>query len=114
MATCTICRHDSRHAIEKSIIDGVPNRRLAATYQVSQISIRRHKANHLATLTVMQQQHQFLMTLAEKLQNVQQIALFEQAVLDAIAEVAPNVRAAIEDRLRRRQPLRRLSGPPLR
>jgi len=44
---CTICSHAERHAIEKLIVGGTPNRRIAAQFNVAETSLRRHAAEHL-------------------------------------------------------------------
>ncbi len=48
--TCTICRHPARVEIDKALIDGTANRRIAAQHAVAETSLRRHKADHLARL----------------------------------------------------------------
>lgn len=44
---CTICAHPDRDALEAAMVDGEPNRRIAAHYTVSEQAVRRHKADHL-------------------------------------------------------------------
>jgi hypothetical protein len=45
--TCTVCRHGRRPDIDAAIIEGVPNRRIAAQHGLTENAIRRHKAKHL-------------------------------------------------------------------
>lgn len=47
-AACKICTHPDRHAIERAIIDGLSNRRIAAQYGLSATGVRRHESEHLA------------------------------------------------------------------
>lgn len=45
---CSICVHSERDAIDRDLLAGVPNRRIAAQRAVSEQAIRRHrKAHHL-------------------------------------------------------------------
>jgi hypothetical protein len=57
----------------------------------------------------LRQQMQLRVSILEKLTSAQEIERFKSAVLDAIGEVDPHVRAAVEDNLRRRAPV---SGSP--
>jgi len=45
---CKCCSHPERKAIDRAIIDCVPNTRIASRYGLSEASVRQHKANHLA------------------------------------------------------------------
>jgi len=48
---CSICPHAERKRIDAAIVEGVPNRRIATQYSVSEAAVRRHKDGHLpATL----------------------------------------------------------------
>lgn len=62
----------------------------------------------------LRQQMQLRVSILEKLYNAQEVEAFQDAVLNAIAEVSPDVRRSIEDALRRRQPLRRTVGAIIR
>lgn len=45
---CTVCSHSEREAINIALIEGMPNRRIAAQFEVTESCVRRHKATHLA------------------------------------------------------------------
>jgi hypothetical protein len=47
---CTLCHHDQRSAIDTALARGEPNRRVASRFGVTEVSTRRHKANHLPHL----------------------------------------------------------------
>jgi hypothetical protein len=48
---CTICSHPNRAKIEAALVNGEPNRRIASRFQIQEIAIRRHVADHFpATL----------------------------------------------------------------
>lgn len=44
---CSICTHPERADIDKALISGQSNRSIAAQYNLSVTSVRRHKAAHL-------------------------------------------------------------------
>jgi hypothetical protein len=45
---CTICTHADRRTIDRELIAGTSNRRIAAQFSVAEASVRRHKKEHLA------------------------------------------------------------------
>ena len=49
---CTVCSHPERHAIEKLIVGGTPNRRIATQFGLSEAAVRRHAAEHLPVTLV--------------------------------------------------------------
>jgi hypothetical protein len=44
---CTVCDHAEREAIDKALLGGESNRRIATQYSLSEAAVRRHKADHL-------------------------------------------------------------------
>ena len=44
---CTVCQHPERTAIDQALVAGESNRRIASRCDVSEIAVRRHKAEHL-------------------------------------------------------------------
>ncbi len=50
--TCTVCAHTDRHAIEKALVAGTPNRRIATQHGLSEAAVRRHAAEHLPVALV--------------------------------------------------------------
>ena len=54
--TCTVCGHPQRHAIEKLIVGGTPNRRIATQFGLSEAAVRRHAAEHLPVALVKAQE----------------------------------------------------------
>lgn len=55
-ARCTVCHHPSRPEIDRALIDAVPYRTLAATYDVSPSALCRH-IKHLQHQMVVQERH---------------------------------------------------------
>jgi len=53
---CTVCAHAERHAIEKLIVGGTPNRRIATHHGLSEAAVRRHAAEHLPVALVKAQE----------------------------------------------------------
>jgi hypothetical protein len=49
---CTVCAHASLHAINKGLVGGTPNRRIATQYGLSEAAVRRHAAEHLPVALV--------------------------------------------------------------
>ncbi len=47
---CTVCTHPKRKDIDKSLIHGESNQRIAADYSLTETCVRRHKKEHLAQL----------------------------------------------------------------
>ena len=50
--TCTICTHLEVHAIDGALVAGVPFRRIAARFSLSEASARRHKSDHRPAVLV--------------------------------------------------------------
>jgi hypothetical protein len=46
---CTVCASGQHAAIDLAIVNGMPNRRVAAQFKVSEQAVRRHQADHLPT-----------------------------------------------------------------
>jgi hypothetical protein len=47
---CTVCSHRERDAIDRALIDGEPNQRIATAHGLTESAIRRHRDRHLARL----------------------------------------------------------------
>ena len=45
--TCSVCQHDSRDAIDSSLIRGEPLRSIASRHRLSATALHRHKEAHL-------------------------------------------------------------------
>lgn len=45
--SCTACTHPDRHAIDVAIVAGIPNRRVAAQFGLTEAAVRRHRVSHL-------------------------------------------------------------------
>jgi hypothetical protein len=76
--TCTVCQHPESFAINEAlVIEGVPNRRVAAQYDLSENAIRRHKA-HIPELLL---QARDLMQEFEAQQILEKILRLEEETL---------------------------------
>ncbi len=52
---CTVCTHPKRDEIDRAIVAGEPNRRIASHHDVTERAVRNHKAGHLPAKLVMSQ-----------------------------------------------------------
>jgi transposase-like protein len=53
---CTVCTHPELEAMNQALVEGMPNRRIASHYGVTERAVRNHKAAHLpATLAKAQE-----------------------------------------------------------
>jgi hypothetical protein len=91
---CTVCVHPEKGDIDEALVGGASNRSLASLYDVSEASVRRHKANHLPAKLVMAQAAEEVAqadTLLEQVRDLQERAL---DILDK-AEEAGELRTAL-------------------
>ena len=51
--SCTVCEHHDREVIDRTLVGDASNRSVASLYDVSEASVRRHKANHLPAKLVL-------------------------------------------------------------
>lgn len=70
---CTICSHQDRHAIEKLIVGGSPNRRIATQFALSEAAVRRHAAEHLPVALVKAQEAEEVRQALDVLQQLKHI-----------------------------------------
>ena len=92
--TCTVCVHNNRAQIDHALAEGMPNRRIATQYSLSEASVRRHHDSHLpATLSKAHEAEEVSRAddLLEKVQSLQSRTL---AILDK-AEGAGDLRTAL-------------------
>ncbi len=72
--TCTVCAHEQSDAIDRALVLGLPNRRIAAQHGVTEQAVRRHKDNHLPALLAEAQKHVRADTLMARLEAYTQSA----------------------------------------
>ena len=92
--TCTICTHPELEAINRALVDGTPNRRIAAHYTVSEQAVRRHKADHLPAHLVKAREAEEIAEADELLSQVRTLQARALTILDK-AEGAGDLRAAL-------------------
>ena len=76
--SCTICEHPEMEAIDRALVGETSNRSIASLFDVSEASVRRHKANHLPAKLVMAQKAAEVVqadNLLEQLRDLQQSTL---------------------------------------
>lgn len=81
--TCTVCAHPQRHAIEKALVGGTPNRRIATQHGLSEAAVRRHADAHLPVALVQAQEAQ---EVAQALDVLQQLRTINGAVLTVLRD----------------------------
>ena len=80
---CTCCTHRDRHAIEKLIVGGTPNRRIATQFGLSEAAVRRHAAEHLPVALVQAQEAE---DSAQALDVLQQLRTINAAALTVLRD----------------------------
>ena len=66
---CTICSHEQSDDIDRALVLGLPNRRIAAQHGTTEQAVRRHKDKHLPTLLAESQRHVRADTLMARLEH---------------------------------------------
>jgi len=89
---CTICTHPQRDGIDRLILEGESNTRIAANFGLSASSIRRHKAGHISTRLAAVQEEQELLT-------VQKLNRIAQDGLMVLVDLIKRARDREDDRL---------------
>ena len=92
--SCTICEHPEGEAIDSALVGDASNRSIASLFDVSEASVRRHKANHLPAKLLMAQKAAEVVqadNLLEQLRDLQQSTL----KILAEAEQAKQYRTAL-------------------
>ncbi len=80
---CTCCAHRDRHAIEKLLVGGTPNRRIATQFGLSEAAVRRHAAEHLPVALVQAQEAE---DSAQALDVLQQLRTINAAALTVLRD----------------------------
>jgi len=80
---CTICAHAERHALEKLLVGGTPNRRIATQHGMSEAAVRRHAAEHLPVALVKAQEAD---ETAQALDVLQQLRFINGAALSVLRD----------------------------
>jgi len=80
---CTVCSHPERHTIEKLLVGGTPNRRIATQFGLSEAAVRRHAAEHLPVALVQAQEAE---DSAQALDVLQQLRTINAAALTVLRD----------------------------
>jgi hypothetical protein len=92
--SCTVCEHPERKAIDRALVAGASNRSVASLYNVSEASVRRHKANHLPAKLVLAEQAAEVAEADGLLDQVGDLQRRALAILDS-AEQSGELRTAL-------------------
>jgi len=91
---CTVCTHPGLEAINRALVEGTPNRRIASHYDVTERAVRNHKANHLPTKLVMAQSAEEVAQADDLLEQVRDLQAKALGILSK-AEEAGELRTAL-------------------
>jgi hypothetical protein len=83
---CTICVHPEREAIDRALVEGVPNRRIASHHDVTERAVRNHKATHLPTSLAKAQVAEEVAQADDLLDQLQDLQRRTLAILEAAEE----------------------------
>ncbi len=93
--TCTVCGHPQRAAIDQALMDGVPLREIAARYGLTDSSVARHKADHIAVALSKAQEAKEVAQGDDLLAQVASLQTRTLAILSK-AEEAQDLRTALQ------------------
>ena len=82
---CLVCTHPDRAELDRALVRGEPNRRIAARCDASETSVRRHRAEHLPTLVAAAAEDARGRAIIEAIDVVQEI---RDVLLDARARAS--------------------------
>jgi hypothetical protein len=91
---CTICTHSELEAINRALVQGTPNRRIASHHDVTERAVRNHKANHLPETLAKAQEAEEVAEAEELLGQVRDLQERTLAILEA-AESTKQHRTAL-------------------
>src|SRR5687768_384044 len=91
---CKICTHPEREEIERKLISGMSNRRIATLCDASEASVRRHKANHLPAKLAEAEEAQEVAEANSLLTQARELLDKARSMMDA-AEAAGDIRTAL-------------------
>src|SRR6476646_10333144 len=86
-SVCTICTCLHRDAIDRLLVMGSPNRRIAAQYGVTEQALRRHRAAHLPSVLVKAQEAHEMAHADNLLMQLQWLQWNALSILDAARQV---------------------------
>ena len=80
---CTVCTHPDLEAINRALVEGTPNRRIASQHDVTERAVRNHKANHLPETLAKAQEAEEVAQADDLLGQVQDLQARTLAILEA-------------------------------
>lgn len=91
---CTVCSHPSRESIDRALVEGTPNRRIASQHDLTERAVRNHKANHLPATLAKAREAEEIANADDLLSDVRSLQARTLAILEA-AEGAREHRTAL-------------------
>jgi hypothetical protein len=83
---CSICANPELEAIDRAIVEGTANRRIAAQYAVSEQAVRRHKAEHLPAKLAKAHEAEEVAQADDLLEDLKSLQRRTLAILEAAEE----------------------------
>jgi hypothetical protein len=83
---CTICTHPELEAINRALVEGTPNRRIASQHDVTERAVRNHKAGHLPAVLVKAQEAEEVADADDLLSQVRDLQQRALGILDKAEE----------------------------
>jgi hypothetical protein len=110
--SCTICTHPEREAIDRSLVEGTPNLRIASHHDITERAVRNHKANHLPASLAKAQEAEEVSKADDLLDQVRDLQERTLAILEAAEGSNQHVTAlaAIREARRNLELLAKLLG----
>jgi hypothetical protein len=94
---CTICTHRSRPEIDRRLVSGEPNLRIATSFALTESAIRRHKSRHLSEALLKAQERKELQRSTSLLEDLRRLNDRTEAFLEATEGVLKRAQAAEDD-----------------
>jgi hypothetical protein len=91
---CSVCTHPDLMAINRALVEGTPNRRIASQHDVTERAIRNHKTRHLPAALAKAQEIEEVAEADSLLSQVQNLQARTLLILDKADEVG-NLRTAL-------------------
>jgi hypothetical protein len=91
---CTVCTHPELEAINRALVEGIPNRRIASHHDVTERAVRNHKAGHLPAALAKAQEAEEVAKADDLLSDVRGLQGRALGILDK-AEGAGELRTAL-------------------
>jgi hypothetical protein len=91
---CTVCQHESRDEIDRSLVEGTPNRVVARQHGLHHDAVRRHREDHLPAKLVRAKENRDLTEADALMRRMLQLEQSARRILGK-AEASGDLRTAL-------------------